>query len=221
MRASTLSRIVVAKAVVALALTAGAGGVALAATTTSMPAEDTGTVPSTTAVPPAAAIEGHADDETAEPAADAESDATSADSADASGSRGLTGLCRAWVAGADSNGKRATNPAFSRLTAAASTHDKVGVDVFCAALAAELPTTTSPTTPTATPTATESPAKPGEVKRAEKSAANSGTGKPAAGDDRGEGAEKPRGKPDTAGKDHSGDSVDDGPAKVKKATGDE
>ena len=48
MRARTLSRIVIAKAVVALTLTAGAGGVALATTSTSLPAEDTETVASTT-----------------------------------------------------------------------------------------------------------------------------------------------------------------------------
>jgi hypothetical protein len=77
-----------------------------------------------------------------------------------------------------------------------------------------LPSTTSPTTPTATkPTA-----KPGLAKRAE-SAANSTTGKPAAADpNRGEGAEKPSGKPDTAGKDQSGDSDADEPAKGKKDT---
>jgi hypothetical protein len=220
MRARTLSRIVIAKAVVALTLTAGAGGVALATTSTSLPAEDTETVASTTAAPPTAAIDVHVPDETDERDT-AGSDQTSADPADANGSRGLTGLCRAWVAGADSNGKRAANPAFSRLTAAASTHDKVGVDVFCAALAAELPTATSPTTPTTTPAAAEPTAKLGQVKRAE-TAANSGSGKPAAADPkRGKGAEKSSGKPDTAVKDQSGDSGADEAVKGKKATGDE
>ena len=221
MRARTLSRIVIAKAVVALTLTAGAGGVALATTSTSLPVEDTETVASTTAAPPTAAIDVHIPDEADERDTDAGSDATSVDPADANGSRGLTGLCRAWVAGADSNGKRAANPAFSRLTAAASTHDKVGVDVFCAALAAELPTTTSPTTPTTTPTAAEPTAKPGQAKRAE-TAANSASGKPAAADpNRGKGAEKSSGKPDTAVKDQSGDSGADEAVKGKKATGDE
>jgi hypothetical protein len=220
MRARTLSRIVIAKAIVALTLTAGAGGVALATTSTSLPAEDTETVASTTAAPPTAAIDVHVPDETDERDT-AGSDETSADPADANGSRGLTGLCRAWVAGADSNGKRAANPAFSRLTAAASTHDKVGVDVFCAALAAELPTATSPTTPTTTPAAAEPTAKLGQVKRAE-TAANSGSGKPAAADPkRGKGAEKSSGKPDTAVKDQSGDSGADEAVKGKKATGDE
>ena len=195
MRARTLSRIVVAKAVVALTLTAGAGGVALATTSMSLPVEDTETVASTTAAPPTAAIDVHIPDEADERHTDAGSDATSADPADADGSRGLTGLCRAWAAGADSNGNRAASPAFSRLTAAASTHDKVGVDVFCSALAAELPTTKSPTTPTATPTATEPTAKPGQAKRAE-TAANTTTGKPAAADpNRGQGAQKSSGKP--------------------------
>jgi hypothetical protein len=221
MRARTLSRIVIAKAIVALTLTAGAGGVALATTSTSLPVEDTETVASTTAAPPTGAIDVHIPDDADERDTDAGSDETSADPADANGSRGLTGLCRAWVAGADSNGKRATNPAFSRLTAAASTHDKVGVDVFCAALAAELPTATSPTTPTTTPAAAEPTAKLGQVKRAE-TAANSGSGKPAAADPkRGKGAEKSSGKPDTAVKDQSGDSGADEAVKGKKATGDE
>ena len=167
MRARTLSRIVIAKAVVALTLTAGAGGVALATTSTSLPAEDTETVASTTAAPPTAAIDVHVPDEADERDTDAGSDATSVDPADANGSRGLTGLCRAWVAGADSNGKRAANPAFSRLTAAASTHDKAGVDAFCTALAAELPTTTSPTTPTTTPcrSRADGQARPGQAGR--------------------------------------------------------
>jgi hypothetical protein len=220
MRARTLSRIVVAKAVVALTLTAGAGGVALATTSTSLPAQDTETVATTTAAPPTAPIDLNTINETDEPDTDAESDATSADPADANGSRGMTGLCRAWVAGANSNGKRATNPAFSRLTATAGT-DEVGVDEFCATLAAKLPITTSPTTPTATPTATEPTAKPGQAKRAE-TAANSATGKPAAADpNRGKGAEKSSGKPDTAVKNQSNDSGADEPVKGKKATGDE
>jgi hypothetical protein len=219
---------VVAKAVVALALTVGAGGVALATTSASLPADDTETVASTTAVPttpvPAtiAASDADATDETAELDADAEPDAAPADPADANGSRGLTGLCRAWVAGADSNGKRATNPAFSRLTAAAG-GDDIAVDGFCATLAAKQPTEGQPTT---TPTATPEPtAKPGEDKRAE-AAAHTATGKPAGatGPDRGnapEKAEKPSGKPDTAVEDQSGDRVDEEPTKAKKATADE
>jgi hypothetical protein len=84
-----------------------------------------------------------------------------------------------------------------------------------------LPTTTSPTTPTTTPAAAEPTAKPGQVKRAE-TAANSASGKPAAADpNRGNGAEKSSGKPDTAGKDQSGDSGADEAVKGKKPTGDE
>jgi hypothetical protein len=231
MRARTLSRIVIAKAVVALTLTAGAGGVALATTSTSLPVEDTETVASTTAAPPTAAIDVHIPDE-ADERDTTGSDEASADPADANGSRGLTGLCRAWVAGADSNGKRATNPAFSRLTAAAGGDDltaaaggdaMAAVDGFCATLAAKQPTEGQPTT---TPTATPEPtAKPGEDKRAE-AAAHTATGKPAGatGPDRGnapEKAEKPSGKPDTAVEDQSGDRVDEEPTKAKKATADE
>ena len=215
MRARTLSRIVVAKAVVALTLTAGAGGVALATTAPSLPVEDTEPVASTTAASPTAAIDVDTTSGTAELDTDAEPDATSADPADANGSRGLTGLCRAWVAGADSNGKRADNPAVSRLSAAAVTPDEAGVDAVCATLAAKPATTTSPTTsPTTEPTA-----KPGQAKRAETGAPSTAE-KPATGPDHGKGAEKPSGKPDTAGKDQSADSVDE-PAKGKKATGDE
>ena len=223
MRARTLSRIVIAKAVVALTLTAGAGGVALATTSTSLPTQDTETVASTTAAPSTATIDVDITDETADTDTDTDtgSDATPADPADANGSRGLTGLCRAWVAGANSNGKRATNPAFSRLTAAAETDDNAEVDAFCATLAAKTPTTTSPTTPTTTPTAGEPTAKPGQVKRAE-TAANSASGKPAAADpNRGKEAEKSSGKPDTAVKDQSGDSGADEAVKGKKAAGDE
>ena len=90
MRARTLSRIVIAKAVVALTLTAGAGGVALATTSTSLPAEDTETVASTTAAAPTAAIDVHIPDEADKRDANAGSDATSVDPADANGSRGLT-----------------------------------------------------------------------------------------------------------------------------------
>lgn len=217
MHVRTLSRIVIAKAVVALTLTAGAGGVALATTSTSLPAEDTETVVSTTAAPPSSDV--HTAEVAAVPDADAEPDATPADPADANGSRGLTGLCRAWVAGARSNGKRDTNPVFSRLTAAASTPDERGVDVYCAALAAELPTT-STATPTTTPITPAPTPKPGEVKRAEK-AADSATGKPAATDpNRGKGAEKSSGKSDAPGQDQS-DSGAGEPAKGKKASGDE
>ena len=212
MRARTLSRIVIAKAVVALTVTAGAGGVALATTSTSLPEKDTESLAATTAAPPTAAIDVHIPDEVDERDIDARSDATSVDPADANGSRGLTGLCRAWAAGTDSKGKRAANPAFSRLAAAASTHDKAGVDVFCDALAAELSTATSPTTPATT----EPTAKPGLAKRAD-TAANSASGKPASADpNRGKGAEQSSGKPDIAGKDQSGDSGADEPAKGQK-----
>lgn len=216
MRARTLSRIVVAKAVVALALTAGAGGVALAATSASLPADNTETVTSTTDVPTTAVIDADITGETAVRDTDAESSAPTVEPADANGSRGLTGLCRAWVAGVDSNGKRASNPAFTRLIAAAGSDDKVAVGGFCATLTAkqssETLTATPVPTPATTPTAApESTAKLGELKRA---GAAANTGKPTAtGPHRGEEAEKVSGKPDTVDKEK--------PTKTKTATADE
>jgi len=140
---------VVAKAIAALALTAGAGGVALAATTTSLPDD----LPQATA--------SHTTDPTTAP----ETKAAAADGTDpASGARptdtnstGLIGLCRAWAAGAMDHGKAADNPAFSRLAVAAG--GDTAISGFCATVRADHPTPGQPTTtPPGKPDAPTDPA---------------------------------------------------------------
>jgi hypothetical protein len=154
MHARTLSRIVVAKAIAALALTAGAGGVAVAATSTTLPVdqpEATTThtaVPATPTEPDALPADGTDTDAVAEPPIDP---------ADANGGNGLIGLCRAWAAGAASNPHVAENPAFTRLTTAAG-GGATGSDAtdavagFCATVKPDRPASGRPT-PTPNPVA--------------------------------------------------------------------
>jgi hypothetical protein len=136
-RASTLSRIMVAKAIAGLVLTASAGGVALAATSTSLPDDQReaavlqesapvagpGDYPADTTSSVEPAPEPDASD--SQPAGPAETDA-----------KGLIGLCQAWSAGATANnGEAAASPAFTTLSQAAG--GEKNIDSYCAAIRTE------------------------------------------------------------------------------------
>lgn len=138
-----LSKLLAAKALVAIVLVGGATGVGLAATATDEPTDQRPATASERAVPGGPADATAAD-------ADVEADALAADHAPAAVAEpedgaaparratpapdpSLRGLCRAWAAGATDNpGRAAENPAFSALIAAAGSAD--AVPSFCADL---------------------------------------------------------------------------------------
>jgi hypothetical protein len=125
-----LSKIFAAKAALAIVLIAGTtGGVALAATSTTGPADWPATGASaTTGAHPSTSASSDATTDTADPSAGA-TDAPPPGSLDKS----LTGLCHAFTAGATDNpGAAAENPAFAVLTTAAGGAD--GVESYCATL---------------------------------------------------------------------------------------
>jgi hypothetical protein len=136
-RAATFSRVMVAKAVAAIALTAGAGGVAIAATGTSGPLSGAarGSETVNTAEPSVAtAVGGPGLD--GNPYAD-QRPLPRVAGPDGSGAEGdrATALCRAWLAGAsENNGRADSSPAHSALAEAAG---PAGIESYCAAVHAE------------------------------------------------------------------------------------
>lgn len=145
-----LSKLIAAKAVVALALLGGATGVAVA--TTSGSTDSTGTLPATASerATPHGQQAGAPDDTDPAGAEDPDSalagtgDDTETSDATAGGSGSthpspspsLRGLCTAWAAGAGDNpGKAAENPAFGALVKAAG--DPGAVPGYCEGLEKE------------------------------------------------------------------------------------
>lgn len=142
-----LSKLLAAKAVVAIALLGGATGVAVAASATSGLPDTLPATASEHASPRGPGDATTATDDATDPAA-ATSDAADGEQADATDATGaadpghatpspsLEGLCKAFAAGATDNpGKAAENPAFTALITAAGGIDNV--PAFCAQLQAQ------------------------------------------------------------------------------------
>ena len=162
-----LSKLIAAKAVVALALLGGATGVAVA--TTSGSTDSTGTLPATASerATPHGQQAGASDDTDPAGAEDPDSalagtgdDTETSDDATADGSTypspspSLRGLCTAWAAGAGENpGKAAENPAFGALVKAAGSPG--AVPGYCEGLEKESEKSTDSTDSTDSATTAE------------------------------------------------------------------
>lgn len=140
-----LSKLLAAKAIVAVALLGGATGVALAASATSDPTESVPATTSEDANPGGDAAATDATGDATDPGADTSDLAEGKKAADAAGdtdprkatpSPSLEGLCKAFAAGATDNpGKAADSPAFQQLITAAGSAQNV--PAFCAQLQAD------------------------------------------------------------------------------------